>query len=353
MDAIESGFEFSEDSFEGIFGTIDKKYARIGDLGDFREYDASILGIDENYYANIDPNLLIWDDVTRSSDQCITNLLATPDSCIISVATARALGISELGQKIRLTFYEEGNYRNGNISVFTVVGVSGGMPGMWNFRSASIQVNIELGVLLNIGDYCKYMEWGEPNVDEMIVDKILINLVDNSYGRVKEMEALIKETFGTEYKFIIDEVMSTIQFVKSNDQTINDVMQIVLYVSVIISLFGLISSMYSTLLERMYEIGILRAMGLRSSEVRTMLMAESLTVMLAAGGMGTLIGVIIASLLMSTITIITEMPAIIAINWVTLATTFGVSIGIGIIGVFAITWRTRKWRVIDTLRFTW
>jgi ABC-type antimicrobial peptide transport system permease subunit len=103
----------------------------------------------------------------------------------------------------------------------------------------------------------------------------------------------------------------------------------------------------------MYEIGILRAMGLRQSEVRGMLIAESLTIMIAAGSMGMVIGTIIAYILQQNISVLTQLPPILAIDWITLIRTYLISITIGVLGIWAITWRTRKWRVIDTLRFSW
>lgn len=357
-DVMENGFDFSEGTFEGVFGTIPKKSVSVGDVGDFKDFPATLLAVDDNYLDVVDHNLLIWDSATGSSDACFETLFNTPGSCILAKATADQLGITELGQLIRVTFYhpdydywDYGEY-GGNVTLMKVVGVSGGMPGMWNFRSGSMSALAGLGILVNIPDYCAYMDWGEPYADDMIVDKILINLVENTPENLQEVQLFIKEEFTGQYKFMLDEISSISSMIESNSNTINDIMEIVLFVAIIVSLFGLISSMYSTMLERMYEIGILRAMGLRQNEVRGMLMAESLTLMISSGSLGTIIGVFIAYLLMSTVGLITELPTVLTVNWGTLALTYLISIGVGIVGILGITWRTRKWRVIDTLRFS-
>jgi ABC-type antimicrobial peptide transport system permease subunit len=348
----EEGFSFDESTFEGLFGTIPKKEIRAMDLGDFNDYWATVVSVDENYVNLADQGLMIWDKDSGSSIDSFKELFSTSNSCIIAKALADGLGITELGQYIRVAFYNEGDYYNGRVVLLKVVGISGGLPGFYNFRSASINLQAGMGIMLNMEDYCEYMDWGVAYAPDTIIDKIYINLVDNSLEYLTEMKAFIKDTFGAEYKFSIDEVVTTINYLRESDRTINNIMGVVLFVSILISLFGLISSMYSTLLERMYEIGIMRAMGLKQREVRSMLMCESLTVMLSAGSLGMLIGIFIAYLLVSIVSIITELPSILTINYSTLAWTFLTSIGVGIVGIWAITWRTRKWRVIDTLHFS-
>jgi len=100
----------------------------------------------------------------------------------------------------------------------------------------------------------------------------------------------------------------------------------------------------------MFEIGILRAMGMKPHEVRNLLVAESLTIMLSAGSCGMGIGVFVAYLLQSNVAVITEMPVIVSINVGTLVSTFLVSIAISVFGMILITRKVRKWKVVEILR---
>jgi putative ABC transport system permease protein len=187
---------------------------------------------------------------------------------------------------------------------------------------------------------------------DTIVDKVLINLVNNEFDNLKEMQTFIRDFFGEDYKFTIDEAISKIEYMKENDKTTNTLMQTVLFFSIIVSLFGLVSSMYSTLIERMFEIGIIRAMGMRPYEVRTLLIAEAVTIMLAAGSLGMFIGILIAYLLQTNVALITEMPVIVTVNYLTLASTFLVSLGVSIIGMILITTKVRRWSIMEILRTT-
>ena len=350
--------------FDALFGTIPKLGTFAGDMGDYQNFMCSLLAIDENYYDVVDRNLLLWDRETDSSDECIETLLNTENSCIISKVLADHLGVYDLPAEIRLSTFDpalednpnEQNY-NGidqvmNISVLTVVGVSTGLPGMNFFKSSELSLFMGPGVLLNMQDYSKIMNWGEPNESETGIDKILINLVDNSYKNVVEMKVYLENYFEDDYSFIIDDAVSKITLIQDMNKTSSIVMEIILFFSVLVSLFGLLTSMYSTLLERMFEIGILRAMGLKPIDVRYMLMAESFTVMMSSGTLGAIVGWFIAYLLQINVSTLTEVPIVSAINVGTLLTTYLISIGISVIGMIIITRRVEKMSIIDVLRST-
>ena len=102
----------------------------------------------------------------------------------------------------------------------------------------------------------------------------------------------------------------------------------------------------------MFEIGILRAMGLKPIDVRYLLMAESFTVMMSSGTLGAIVGWFIAYLLQVNVSALTEIPIVSAINVGTLLSTYLISIGISVIGMIIITRKVEKMSIIDVLRST-
>ena len=196
------------------------------------------------------------------------------------------------------------------------------------------------------------MQWGSPYDKDTVIDKIFVKLVKNDKDTLKEVQTYISDYFVDDYRFEVNEMISLIELQESQNQTLNTIMENVLFFSILVSLFGLLSSMYSTLIERMFEIGILRAMGMKPFEVRNLLIAESLTIMLSAGSCWMGIGIFVAYLLQTNVAIITEMPVIVALNFGTLASTFLVSIAVSVIGMIFITRKVRKWQIIDILRTT-
>ena len=204
--------------------------------------------------------------------------------------------------------------------------------------------------MLNMDDYSRLLEWGDPASPEFVIDKIMIDIKDNSLESMQDLQDYIKNYYGNDYSFIIDESVSKIQMMEESNRALNLIMQIILLFSIVVSIFGLLSSMYSTILERMFELGILRAMGLKPAELRNMLMAEAVTILLSSGSMGAVVGWFIAWMLETNMSVITEIPAVTAVNMGTLASTFLFSVGVSIIGMFFITRKVEKMQVIDVLR---
>ena len=350
----EEGIDFTSFTQEDIYGAI-KKYKTYGaDVANFHSTEIGVCAITTDYLNAIDTRLISWDDLSGSNMDSFTKVFNEPNSAIIAKNLADYFGITELGQYIRVTFQQLDKTTNttfSNITLFKVVGISRGIPGFWNFRSSSTQI-WQGGVLISMENYFKFMHLGDPEDLETPVDKILIKLTRSDDQTIRETQDYLQNFFSEKYKYKVTQAINLINFVQSRDQTINDILEVVLFAAIIISLFGLISTMYSTLLERMFEIGILQAMGMKTHEIRSLFVAESLTVVLASGGLGTIIGSFIAFVLQYQIGMFTEMPVIFTISFATLARTFGACILVSVIGMILITSKISKWSIMDILRKT-
>ena len=128
--------------------------------------------------------------------------------------------------------------------------------------------------------------------------------------------------------------------------------EIILLFTVIICIFGLVSSMYATIMERTIEIGVMRALGLKVKEVRHMFLLESMILMISAGLMGMFIGSYTAYLMESNMSLITELPTIFTLPRDTIIRVFGISIVVGILGMFLILLKLNRQSVMDIFRQT-
>ena len=129
-------------------------------------------------------------------------------------------------------------------------------------------------------------------------------------------------------------------------------MQIILVFTIIISIFGLVSTMYAIMLERKFEIGILRSMGMKSRNVRNMFLIESMVIMLSSGILGTILGIFTAYLLQTNMALFTEMPVIFKVPVDVLITVFVVSISIGFLFMFIILMKLSRQTIMDIFRQT-
>jgi len=129
-------------------------------------------------------------------------------------------------------------------------------------------------------------------------------------------------------------------------------MEVILWFAIVIAIFGLISTMYAIMLERKFEIGILRSMGMKAKDVRKLFLVESIIIMLSSGTMGTIIGTYCAYLMETNLGLFTEMPIVFSIPVDVLIRVFSISIIVGILGMYLILIKLSRQSVMDIFRQT-
>ena len=137
------------------------------------------------------------------------------------------------------------------------------------------------------------------------------------------------------------------QFEQTQVATVNQLLDLVyalLALAVLIALVGIVNTLMLSVLERTREIGLLRAVGMRRSQVRSMIRAES--VILATFGavigivIGTLMGLALVSSLRQQNINETSVP------WVRLAEFLVLA---AILGLLAASWPARRAARLDVL----
>ncbi len=329
----------------------DKYMVEIGDYMNFDKTVAGFIGIDKDFINLIDQDYVIWESPNSGFDYSFSQIFERNNTCIIAKSIAKVIGISDVGENVRLTFYDKKKDDDvGNSTIFEVVGISGGIPGFWNFKSNEMMA-FGGGVMVSVDTYSQLMDVKNPGQNDMIVDKIFINLEDNSVENINK----VKDQISGKYKerdFLIDDAISKINYLQETSESQSIMLEIILLFTVLICIFGLISSMYSIILERKFEIGILRSMGMKSKNVRNMFLIESFILLFSAGIMGTIVGSFSAYLLQTNMSLISELPAIFSIPTVTLFRTFIFAVIVGIIGMYLILRKLSRLNIMDIFRQT-
>jgi ABC-type antimicrobial peptide transport system permease subunit len=110
--------------------------------------------------------------------------------------------------------------------------------------------------------------------------------------------------------------------------------------------------MYAIMLERKFEIGILRSMGMKTRNVRNMFLIESMIILLSSGIMGVIIGTFTSYFLETNMAIMTELPTIFKIPTETLIRVFTISVSVGFLGTYVILIKLSRQTIMDTFRET-
>lgn len=360
FDVGEGQVGFSSEGTEALMSNLFQFYSTqeeskfkttAGDLMDFDLVDAAFIGVDEDFTDLIEENLIIWKSDKSSTEYSFNELFSENNTCIIAKSIAGRLGIQEVGEQIRITFYDPKVENDlGNVTLFRVVGISGGIPGFYNFRSNEMTANGG-GVMVSLENYIRLMKIANPGESDMIIDKVFINLIDRTDLNIKETKEAIRMMY-QDKDIVIDDAISKINFMEAMTERQSFLMELILMFTIMISIFGLISSMYSIMLERKFEIGILRSMGMKSRNVRNMFLIESMIILLSAGIMGTIIGTYTAYLMETNTGLMTEMPVIFNLPLDVIFRVFVLSISVGFLGTYIILMRLSRQSIMDIFRQT-
>jgi putative ABC transport system permease protein len=166
------------------------------------------------------------------------------------------------------------------------------------------------------------------------------------------LEEIIEETLEEEWDFDIWDVQNWVIEVESGFATVQIVLQLILSLTIIICMFGLFSSSYSSILERKREIGVLRALGLRRDGVSRLFTVESTIILLSSGSTGTIVGFATAALLSQNLSIFAQSPSLLSFPTLTTLILFGIALAVLLIGMWAILRKIKRKNLMEIFRET-
>ena len=338
----------STSDLENIYSEEQKEFSV--DLGDYINYNSAgiyLFGVDENYKDTVwDPKYIVLSEGNK--DIAFTQVFNNSEiNVIISASLASELKI-HLEDSARLTFTrgtEQEPY------IVNIVGVAKSMPGLkFRFREAGIGAGGMMpgGVLMSNVNYLKCMNI--PGDEDAFIDQIFVKVSENYNHTLVSQE--IKNKFGGEYNLRVRVTNEDIYEAETTFLKVKYLFLLILIGSVFIALFGLISSSYSSILERSREIGIIRVLGLHPNEVDKMFILENLILMLASASSGGAIGFVTAIGLSGNLTMFTQTPRMIAIPWDIIAIIYAVSLIVLFVGMKLLMRNIRSKNLIQIFRET-
>lgn len=337
----------SANDLEHIYQEENKNFdVQMGDFINFQSQGIRVFGIDNNFAdALYDQEFIVMSEGDQiQAFNAIFN--ESQINIIISAAIASDLRV-HLGDVARLTFTrgtEEEPF------ICRVVGVAKSMPGtQGRFSESGIGSAFRRGgVLMSADNYIKCMN--VPGGEDAYIDQIFVK-VQSGYDHI-EIANEIKEKFGTTYDINIDITSQGIDEAEESFLVVKYLFLGILIGTVLIALFGLIASSYSSILERKREIGILRTLGLYGKEVERMFLIENMILLLSSSTSGGIIGFLMALGLTENMTLFTQTPRIIAVPWDIIGIIYSVSIITLIIGMRILMRKLRYQNLIEIFRET-
>jgi putative ABC transport system permease protein len=122
--------------------------------------------------------------------------------------------------------------------------------------------------------------------------------------------------------------------------------------TVFICIFGLLSSSYSTIIERKKEVGIVRTLGLKGRDINRLFIIESLIIMISSGTIGIIVGWLSAWIVTSNLSTLTGEPNVIFVPWFNIILIYFLSIFMILIGMKLLLRKIRKKKIVEIYRET-
>ena len=231
---------------------------------------------------------------------------------------------------------------------FKLVGTAKSMPGFVSEFGASRMQAERGGVLISQDTYLKIMDI--PLVP--YVDRIFIKLREDQITSAYYIENIINEFYRADYNYNLYNLERLITQQQSAFFILDTLFSLIALTTVFICIFGLLSSSYSTIVERKKEIGIVRTLGLKGREINRLFIIESLIIMISSGTIGIIVGWLSAWIVTSNLSILTGEPDVIFVPWFNIVLIYSLSIILILVGMKLLLRKARKMKIVDIYRET-
>ena len=241
---------------------------------------------------------------------------------VLSLAAARFLDV-RAGDRVQLAFHLGPDRRTGR---FEVAAICETLAGFDNFRSRVANA-IGSGMLMPMASF-RDLTRGAPE-EAQIVRYFLKVAGDGASQQAVATE--IRNRFDLRFRFGVRSAAEQKREAQVVYWTTQVFFGLLLAVAVAISVFALIASMATAVIERRWEMGMLRALGLRRSQLFRMFLGEALGLTLSAGVAGGAIGFALAWLFVLEAGRLAEIPVVFTMPYLTFLATFAISVAAGAI----------------------
>jgi putative ABC transport system permease protein len=257
---------------------------------------------------------------------------------ILSLSMARALDVRK-GDLVRLLFHLGAARREGRVRVEAVCA---GLPGFHDVRARAGNAQGS-GLLLSHRTFRKLVEGAPP---EAFSGFALVRTA----GEAPKVAAEVRDRLGLKYRLGVECAEEEKREAEVLYWATQVLFAMLLAVAVTIALFGLVASMATAVIERRWEVGVLKAIGLRRGHLYRMFAAEAVTLTVSSGLVGGAMGYLLAYLFVLQAAVLMEIPVVFTMPWLTFAATFVVCAGAGLAASWLPTRRMLGRPVAEILR---
>jgi ABC-type lipoprotein release transport system permease subunit len=260
---------------------------------------------------------------------------------ILSESAARFLDVQQ-GDVVRLSFRLGSARKDGR---FRIAAICSAMPGFDNFHSR-VALAVGSGVLLPLAAFQEMTELAPP---EAFLSRFFLQTAPGETAQ-RNVAQHLRDDFDLRYRFGVKSTVERKSEARKLYWATQVLFGLLLTVVIVIAVFALIASMATAVIERRWEVGVLKALGLRRSQLFRMFLGETVVLTLSAGLLGGAIGFTLAYLFVLQAAALIEVPVVFTLPYVTFFVTFAVSVLAGALAAHLPTRRLLRRSAAEILR---
>lgn len=329
-----------------IYAEENKEFvAEMGDYTGLTTQEVTLIAIDEEYLFTVKSKYI--EMTSGNLENAFNNLFHNNQTytCIISEAISIDMALLD-GDNVRIVIQ-----RGDELEVypFLIVGTAKSMPGFSQEFGASPMSAPRGGVLISQAIYIEIMDI--PPVPYL--DRIFIKLREDKLSEAQHIEEIIDESYQADYNYELSNLARRVAQQESAFYVLDILFTLIALTTVFICIFGLLSSSYSTIIERKKEIGIVRTLGLRGKEINRLFILESLIIMFSSGTIGIVVGWLTAWLVTSNLMgTLVGMPNVLYVPWFNIVLIYVLSVIMIFFGLKILLRKARKKKIVEIYRET-
>ncbi len=194
-------------------------------------------------------------------------------------------------------------------------------------RSLVNQASFGGGEVVRMGRTTLYLSSEGTKTDEHQIDKIVVQVKETK--DLNATKKVIEKILTRRHQGVEDFELKIPELLLKQEQKTKDIFNIVLGaiagISLIVGGIGIMNIMLASVMERIREIGVRRAIGATKKDITFQFLAEATFISITGGFIGIILGIVMAKIITASTGILT------IVSFISIAVSFGVAATVGVI----------------------
>jgi len=260
-----------------------------------------------------------------------------PTDCVISRALSTQLRV-DLGDTVSLEYEEHRLFLEVVLVLSALPGFTGDFPERPEEAGGS-------GVLVALATYSQLS--GEA-AEDLAYDRIFLMVADGHDH--EDVGRAVSQRYQVFFSIFVIVGEVVIKEIEAGLAILDTLFLVILLILMLVAFFSLAMNLMASILEREFELGIVRSLGLRAGRLRNALVAEGVAISLSAMAIGLVVGVSLSALVIAFFNLLSPIAFSYAVPWTTIGVLVTVTVVLSILTTWHPAGRVARKSVVDLLR---